>query len=109
MLDLTQLTTKPLGVYALSNDKQFVLVHAYQEGEYDLEDVFDAFGFGVIEQVEDGVNAVRLTQSEIRRLKVSADAYSFDYDEEFIEMCLALHRYAQSSSQEQILFIANFA
>ena len=107
--DVAMLETKPLGVYVLSEDNQFALVHAYQEGEYVLEDVFELFGFGAIEEIQDGINAVRLTQHEIRQLKVSADAYSFDYDEEFIEMCLALHRYAQSSSQDQMLFVANFA
>ena len=70
--------------------------------------MFDLAGFGVIEQVSGGITKITLTQAEIRQLKAWSDAYSFDYDQEFIEMCLALHRYTHAASADEILFFANF-
>ena len=97
-----------MGVYTVSGDSQRTLVHAYQDGEYTLRDVFDLAGLGIIEQTPGGVIKITLTQKELRQLKAWSDAYSFDYDEEFIEMCLALHRYAHSVPADEIVYFANF-
>ena len=97
-----------MGIYTVSGDSQLTLVHAYQEGEYTLQDVFDLAGLGLIEQIPGGITKITLTQRELRQLKAWSDAYSFDYDEEFIEMCLALHRYAHSVAAGEVLFFANF-
>lgn len=37
-----------------------------------------------------------------------ADAYSFDHDERFIEMCLELHRFAIAVPDDRHRFEANF-
>ena len=102
------LSREPMGVYAVSDDSQLTLVHAYQEGEYMLQDVFDLAGVGIIKQIPGGITKITLTQKELRQLKAWSDAYSFDYDEEFIEMCLALHRYAHSAPADEIVYLANF-
>ena len=102
------LSQEPMGVYTVSGDGKLTLVHAYQEGEYTLEDVSDLAGIGIIERIPGGVTKIILTHKELRQLKVWSDAYSFDYDEEFIEMCLALHRHADSVPADEIVYFANF-
>ena len=39
---------------------------------------------------------VVLTGKELQTLKTMADTFSFDYEEEFIEMCLEMTRFAAS-------------
>ncbi len=53
-----------------------------------------------------------LTPEELRTLKTMADAYSFDYEEPFIEMCLEIKRSADAAAGGpaggEISFTANF-
>ncbi len=53
-----------------------------------------------------------LTAEEVRTLKTMADAYSFDYEEEFIEMCLAMALFANQlvggEGDGELRFTANF-
>ena len=49
---------------------------------------------------------VVLDTKEIRELKVNADAYSFDYDEGFIEMCLDIERYHAGTSENGIRLVS---
>ena len=47
-----------------------------------------------------------LTGTEIRELKVNADAYSFDYDEGFIEMCLDIERYHVGTAENGLRLVS---
>ena len=53
-----------------------------------------------------------LTAEEVRTLKTMADAYSFDYEEEFIEMCLEMTLFAErlvgGEGGGEVRFTANF-
>ena len=95
------------GVYARDRAGQLQLVHMYQLGEYRLADVLEMFGLGRIEADEKG-GALILTASEARQLKMLTDAYGFDNDPEFTEMCYALHRFVQEQGIEEARFTANF-
>lgn len=81
------------GVYAVDDQGGFTLLHEYQNEEYSLEDVQESFGLGTVERAGDGQDGVLvLNGKEVHELKVNADAYSFDYDEGFIQMCLDIER-----------------
>lgn len=83
------------GVYAVDDDGELTLLHEYQDGEYSLEDLIEEFGFGQMEENSDNGDAVIVLDSkELRELKVNAHAYSFDYDEGFIAMCLDIERHS---------------
>lgn len=97
------------GVYALDDEGAPVLVHAYEMGEYGLEQVRELFQLGRVESSpEDDNTLLALEAREIRELKAMADAYSFDYEEEFIEMCHAMARFAAAHPAQRFLFAANF-
>ncbi len=85
-----------------------VVVHRYQGGDYGLLDVAEFFemGAGSLDEAEQEV--LDITQAELDKLKVQADAYSFDFEEGLIALCLDLHRYAQARPQERYRFIADF-
>ena len=96
------------GVYASDGETER-LVHLYQGGFYKLSDIFDIFGLGEVEESEDSeISAITLDREEIRTLKTRADAFSFDYEEPFIEMMLEMHRFAQAVPGETVRFVANF-
>ena len=70
------------GVYTEDADGNMKLVHAYQGGDYGLEDISDNFQLGRLELPLQGDETVlSLDAAELRRLKTMADAYSFDYEE----------------------------
>ena len=95
------------GVYAVDEHGGLTLVHEYQNDEYSLEDVLEEFGFGRAEEDGDtGDSVVLLDAREVRDLKVNADAYSFDYDEGFIEMCLDIDRYSTGAEGETIRLVS---
>ncbi|MFQ6017973.1 MAG: hypothetical protein ACE5KF_07235 [Kiloniellaceae bacterium] len=96
------------GVYARRPGGQVVQVHAYQDGDYGLTDIAEVFGLGEAGLADDGRPALALTRKELRQLKVLADAYSFDYEEGLIELCLDLHRFALEADAEPIRFWADF-
>lgn len=105
--DLREDTT---GVYHVGADGNLTLVHLYQGGDYGLDDVVEYFQLGHLEppEHEDRIVVV-LTAKEMRELKVMADAYSFDYEEGFIEMCLEMQRFiADAPPAEGFRFMANF-
>jgi len=94
------------GVYWLDREGRPTLVHAYQDGDYALEDVHEYFGLGRLEAPPLGHDALLvLDAAELRELKVQADAYSFDYEEAFVEMCLEMHRLGEAKAE----FPARFA
>jgi hypothetical protein len=94
-------------VYIQSADQERVLVHRYLGGDYGLEDIPELFQLG---HLGNHITARVLTLSakEVRELKVLADAYGFDYQEEFIVMCLDLSRYAGTLPGSSFCFLANF-
>ena len=95
------------GVYAVDDDGELTLLHEYLSDEYALEDLLEEFGFGQTEKSGEGNDAiVALNAREIRELKVNADAYSFDYDEGFIEMCLDIERFAAGMTDEKLRLIS---
>ncbi|NIM29354.1 MAG: hypothetical protein GTO28_16115 [Gammaproteobacteria bacterium] len=95
------------GVYAIDEHGELTLVHEYQDGDYSLEDLLEEFGFGrAAGESENGDAIIALNAEEIRQLKVNADAYSFDYDEGFIEMCLDIERFATAASEESLRLVS---
>ena len=95
------------GVYAIDERGELTLLHEYQDGDYSLEDLLEEFGFGQAEgDSENGDTIIVLNPREIRELKVNADAYSFDYDEGFIEMCLDIDRFAAGMTEEPVRLIS---
>ena len=97
------------GVYSINSEGQLQRMHLYQDGDYGLEDIVEYFGLGRIAPAErSNWVTLAMTGKELRELKVMADAYSFDYAEEFIEMCLEMHRFSTTHSASEIEFEANF-
>ena len=97
------------GVYALDGGGVEQLVHLYQGGLYKLADVREIFDLGILEETADEAETVIiLDRRELGHLKADADAYSFDYAEPFIEMCLEMHRFALEVPGETVRFTANF-
>ena len=85
------------GVYARGGDGKQRLVHLYQEGDYRLADIVEFFQLGKLVEAGGAKEAVGvLTGKEVQTLKTLADTFSFDYQEEFIEMCLEMTRFAAS-------------
>jgi hypothetical protein len=95
------------GVYAIDDNGGLTLLHEYQDGEYSLEDLLEEFGFGHAEgDTENGDAIIALNAQEVRELKINADAYSFDYDEGFIEMCLDIERYATGATEDRVRLVS---
>jgi hypothetical protein len=95
------------GVYAIDEEGELTLLHEYQDGEYSLGDLLEEFGFGRTEEgLENGNAIIVLVAREIRELKVNAHAYSFDYDEGFIEMCLDIERFTSGTVEESLRLVS---
>ena len=95
------------GVYGIGADGRLQPIHLYQDGDYALEDIVEYFGLGRLESEERaGEVVIGLTAGEMRKLKTMADAYSFDYEEGFIEMCLELHRFSTAHPAASFRFTA---
>jgi len=95
------------GVYAVDEDGGLTLLHEYQDGEYSLDDLAEEFGFGQIQgDAESDDASIVLVAREIRELKLNADAYSFDYNEGFIAMCLDIERFASGTDEENLRLIS---
>jgi len=97
------------GVYAADGDGAERLVHLYQGGGYGLADVVEIWKLGrLLEAGAEGESVVELSRPELDRLKSFADAYSFDFEEPFIEMCHEMQRFAATLGPEPVRFTANF-
>lgn len=99
------LAAMPPGVYAATPQGAVEQVHLYQGGEYALTDIPMMFELGTQAA---GEERLVLDRSELRQLKVMADAQSFDHPPEFIEMCLEVHRFALTVPGETVTFVATF-
>lgn len=83
-------------------------VHRYQGGDYALADIPELFLVGRVLSDPDGRDRIALTPREIRELKTAADAYSFDFEEGLIALCLDLHRFAIERPEPEFTFVADF-
>ncbi len=95
------------GVYAVTEDGQIRFVAPYEGGDYRLSDIFEFFELGELLE-EDGAPGIELDRKELRQLKAMADAYSFDHPEEFIELCLEIHRASLLLPGDTVSFYSNF-
>jgi len=91
------------GVYTTGRDGKPMLVHEYLNDNYGLGDVHGSLQLGVLAETEVTLS-VTLNRKELTDLKNLADAFSFDYDEGFIEMCLDIHRFALGVPGETLVF-----
>ena len=83
------------GVYARDGDSKIWLVYLYQRGDYRIADIGEFFQLGKLEETGGADEAVLvLTGKELQTLKTMADTFSFNYEEEFIKMCLEMTRLA---------------
>jgi hypothetical protein len=101
------------GVYGVDRDGREQQVHPYQGGPYTLSDVVHLFDLGRLEESGGGNETVLvLTAKEASTLRTMADAYSFDYEEGFIEMCLEMALFADrlvgGQGDGEVRFTANF-
>lgn len=90
------------GIYFAADDDNRELVHEYLDGDYRLTDIAELFFLGQ----DQGENALMLSQSDVVKLKVHADAESFDHEPGFIEMCLDIFRFASKRSEETLRFVS---
>ena len=98
-----------LGVYSTDASGEQRLVHQYEDGDYGLEDIYCHFELGELESTDPSENTIIwLSDTELRELKVMADARSFDFEEGFIEMCIDVQRFGADIAVERVKFIANF-
>ncbi len=98
------------GVYGTAAEGRALLIHAYQGGPYRLADINRLWLLGRVEGgLAAGESVLWLDRAEIRKLKTLADAFSFDFEQGFIEMCHAMAAYAADRGDEEIFrFVANF-
>ena len=97
------------GVYFADDTGTAQLVHEYQGGEYSLADIVPDFQLGeLVEPGGEGETVLLLTRDNLGTLKWMADAYSFDYEDGFIEMCLEITRFAIGREGKVLRFTANF-
>ena len=103
------------GVYGVDRDGREQQVHPYQGGPYTLSDVVHLFDLGRLAESGGGTETetvLVLTAEEVRTLRTMADAYSFDYEEGFIEMCLEIALFADQlvggQGDGEVRFTANF-
>ena len=106
--DMGNVASTP-GVYSNDADGRPKLVHRYQGGDYELQEIVEFFNLGTVETADDdGDSVVVLTSKELNELRILASAHSFDYEEGFIEMCMEMQRFAVSAPAERYRFVANF-
>lgn len=96
------------GVRCEKPDCGDTLVHRCEGGDYGIEDIPELFQLGRPIPDEDERERVAFTADELRELKVLADAYSFDFEEGLIELCLDLHRFAVHRYESEFVFVQDF-
>jgi hypothetical protein len=95
-------------VWAQAPDGARLPVHRYQGGDYGLLDIAEFFQLGKGRYDDAEREVLEITAEEIKKLKIQADAYSFDYEEGLIALCLDIDRFAKSSPLERYIFLADF-
>lgn len=104
------LTDLDPGIYLVTPDGTFELIHAYDEGDYHLADIFDYFELGEVLE-EDGAPGIELDAREIKQLRLMAKEYAADHPPEFIAMCRDMVKAAVDFAPEEevVCFYENFA
>jgi hypothetical protein len=95
-------------VWALAPGGERESVHGYQGGDYGLLDIPEFFQLGEGRYDEEEREVLEISGEELDKLKIQADAYSFDYDEGLIALCLDLQRFAKAKGLERYTFLADF-
>lgn len=97
----------PAGVY-VEDDRGLRCLHRFELGDYGLEHVAEFLQLGTLcPHSKSGWTCLMLEGHELREIKVQADAYSFDFDEGFIQMCLDIVR-AYPAAPARVKLWANF-
>lgn len=76
------------GVFALLPNGRHELVHAWMSEDYELADIPEYFGYGRWEE-----EALVLTARDVTKLRIQADAESFDHEEGLVRLCQDLERF----------------
>lgn len=79
------------GVYALLPDGRESLVHAWLGQDYELADIPEFLAAGTWEG-----EVLLLSAEEVAKLRIRADAESFDHEVGLIQLCLDLDRFHRS-------------
>jgi hypothetical protein len=91
-------------VYATDRNGQSTLVHEYVGENYGLADVAELLQIGTLSS---GDMPARLTidRKGLTELRNLINAFSFDYDQGFVEMCLDMARFADEQPGDTLTFI----
>lgn len=94
------------GVYCIDPPGVETPVHRFGDGDYGLTDIPELMLVGRSAADPDGRERIVLTAREVSELKTFADAYSFDFEEDFIALCLDLHRFTNERPEPEFTFVA---
>jgi hypothetical protein len=92
------------GVYAKAASGDETLVHAYLNEAYALSDVVEVLEYGTMQDNAEGETVLTVTRKDIRDIKNTVDASSFDYDDGFVEMCLDMAAFAIEAPGDVLVF-----
>jgi hypothetical protein len=98
------MSVDPEGVYAPGRDGRRALVHEYQNENYGLADISELLQIGQLNDREGENLSLALSRKDITDLANLANAFSFDYDEGFVEMCLDIQRFATEAPGDTLVF-----
>jgi hypothetical protein len=92
------------GVYATDRNGQSKLVHEYLSESYGLSEVTQLLQIGTLAS---GDLPARLTidRKGVTELRNLINAFSFDYDQGFVEMCLDMARFADEQPGDTLTFM----
>jgi len=88
------------GVFALLPDGRRELVHAWMGDDYELADVPERFGYGRWEE-----DVLVLTARDVTRVRIQADAESFDHEEGLIRLCQDLEAFQRAQGLDPLRVI----
>lgn len=88
------------GVFALLPDGRHELVHAWMSDDYELADIPEYFAYGRWEE-----EILLLTAREVTRLKIQADAESFDHEEGLVRLCQDLEHFQKAQGLDPLRLI----
>jgi hypothetical protein len=92
------------GVYARAASGDETLVHAYLNEAYALSDIVEVLQYGTMQDSAEGETVLTVTRKDIRDIRNTVDASSFDYDDGFVEMCLDMATFAIEAPGDAIIF-----
>lgn len=91
------------GVYRREDAGRLTAVHRYEDDDYELADVARLLDLGT---VQDDGGELRLARRELRLLRVTADAQSFDHPEAFIRMCVAISELELAPEADGVMLVS---